>query len=72
VFKALHASTLIEKQKREELREISIVQEKRDGSIKGRMCANNRSHCSIYTKEETVLLTVSTDALMLTLMIAAI
>jgi hypothetical protein len=43
VFKAVHMSTLTEKQKREALREITVLKEKRGGELKGRTCADGRS-----------------------------
>jgi len=39
--------------------------------LKGRTCANGRSQRSKYTEEETTSPTVSTDALMISLMIDA-
>jgi len=48
-----------------------VVKEKRDGSIKGRTCADSRSQRGKYRKEETASTTVSTNFIMLTLITAA-
>jgi hypothetical protein len=69
VFEPLDASTLTASQKREALRAVNLFKEKRSGKLKGRTCANARSQRSKYTKEETTSPTVSTDALMISLMI---
>jgi len=71
VFEPLDASTLTASQKREALRTVNLIKEKRSGKSKGRTCANGRSQRSKYTKEETTSPTVSTDALMISLMIDA-
>lgn len=72
VFKAVHASTLTDKQKKEALREISVSKEKRDGSIKRRTCADGRSQPGKYTKEEATSPNVSNDSIMLILIASAI
>jgi hypothetical protein len=71
VFEPLDASTLTASQKREALRAVNLIKEKRSGKLKGRTCAEGRSQRSKYTKEETTSPTVSTDALMISLMIDA-
>jgi hypothetical protein len=71
VFEPLDASTLTASQKRESLRAVNLINEKRSGKLKGRTCAYGRSQRSKYTKEETTSPTVSTDALMISLMIDA-
>jgi hypothetical protein len=48
-----------------------VVKEKRCGRIKGRTVADGRPQQQLYTKEETSSPTVSTDALMLSLLIDA-
>ena len=53
------------------LRAISVIKEQRCGCIKGRTVADGRPQRSLYPKEETVSPTVSTDALMLLIMIDA-
>jgi len=71
VFEPLDASTLTASQKREALRAVNLIKEKRSGKLKGRTCANGWSQRSKYTKEETTSPTVSTDTLMISLMIDA-
>jgi hypothetical protein len=71
VFEPLDASTLTASQKREALCAVNLIKEKRSGKLKGRTCADGRSQRSKYTKEETTSPTVSTDALMISLMIDA-
>ena len=72
VFKAVHASSLTEKQKREALREITVLKEKRDNTLKGRTCADGRSQRRRYPKEQTASPTLSNDSAMLILITAAI
>jgi len=64
-FKAVHASTLTVQQRKDALREISVMKEKHDRGIKGRTCTDGRSERGTYTKDQTASPTVSTDALML-------
>jgi len=71
VFEPLDASTLTSSQKRESLRDVNLIKEKRSGKLKGCTCADGRSQRSKYTKEETTSPTVSMDALMISLMIDA-
>jgi hypothetical protein len=49
----------------------SVVKEKRCGQIKGRTVADGRPQRQLYTKEESSSPTISTDALMLSLLIDA-
>jgi hypothetical protein len=71
VFKGLQASELTKAQRNASLRAISVVKEKRCGRIKGRTVADGRPKKGLYTKEETTSPTVSTDALMLSILIEA-
>jgi hypothetical protein len=71
VFKGLMASELTSSQRKEALRAVNLIKEKRDGKLKGRTCADGRSQRSLYTKEETSSPTVSTDALMMSMVIDA-
>jgi hypothetical protein len=71
VFDGKHAGELTKSQKRAALRAISVIKEKRYGKIKGRTVANGRPQKSLYTKDETSSPTVSTDALMMSVMIDA-
>jgi len=68
VFEPLDASTLTASQRQEAVCAVNFIEEKRSGKLKGRTCANGRSQRSKYTKEETTSPTVSTDALMISLM----
>ena len=71
VIEPLDASKLTHKQRSEALRAISLIKEKRCGTIKGRTCADGRPQRNLYPKEETASPTVSTEALLLSLMIDA-
>ena len=71
VFAAVDATKLSHKQKSEALRAINLIKEKRDGALKGRSCADGRPQRALYTKEQSASPTVSTDALMISLMIDA-
>jgi hypothetical protein len=71
VFKGLHASELTHEQKREALRAINLIKEKRCGKIKGRTVADGRSQRNKYANEDISSPTVSNDALMLTFLIDA-
>jgi hypothetical protein len=64
-------SALTKEQKRAALHAISVIKEKRSGTIKGRIVANGNAQRSMYTKDETSSPTVSTDALMSSIMIDA-
>ena len=71
VFGAIKADTLTSAQKHAALRAINLIKEKRDGALKGRSCADGSSQRALYTKEQSASPTVSTDALMLSLMVDA-
>jgi hypothetical protein len=71
VIAPLVASELTREQRSGALRAISLIKEKRCGKIKGRTCADGRSQRHLYSKEETSSKTVSTEALMISLMIDA-
>jgi hypothetical protein len=71
VFKGLDASKLSQKDKRQALKAINLIKEKRCGKIKGRTVANGRPQRELFTKEETTSPTVSIEALMLSIMIDA-
>jgi len=71
VFEPLHGDSLTWEEKKAALDAISVIKEKRCGKIKGRTVANGSKQRNLYTKEETTSPTISTDALMLSLMIDA-
>jgi hypothetical protein len=71
VFAAVDANSLSPAQKAAALRAINLIKEKRDGELKGRSCADGSAQRALYTKEQSASPTVSTDALMLSLMVDA-
>jgi len=71
VFEPCDASLLSKEQKKEALRAVNLIKEKHCGRLKGRTCADGWSQQAKYTKEETSSPTVSTDALMLSIIIDA-
>jgi hypothetical protein len=71
VYDAINPRTLTTKQKRGALRAINLIKKKRDGQLKGRTVADGRPQQSLYDKSETACLTVSTDALVLSIIIDA-
>jgi Reverse transcriptase (RNA-dependent DNA polymerase) len=71
VLEPLDAFTLTDEQKTESLRAISVIKEKRDGSLKGRTCADGSAQQGKFSKAETGSPTISNDALFLSVMIDA-
>ena len=71
VFEGIHASDLTYDQRRTALRAVNLIKEKRTGKIKGRTCANGKPQRKLFSKEETTSPTISTDALMLSILIDA-
>ncbi|KAG7372416.1 reverse transcriptase RNA-dependent DNA polymerase [Nitzschia inconspicua] len=71
VFEVLDSRTLTREQRRAALRAVNLIKEKRDGSIKGRSCADGRPQKALYSKEATASPTISIDALLVSLMIDA-
>ena len=72
VFVRVDHTTLTDEQKSEALTLINLIKEKRCGKIKGRTVADGRKQRAIYSKEEITSPTVSTDALLMSLVIDAI
>jgi hypothetical protein len=68
VLEPLDAFTLTDEQKAEALRSISVIKEKRDGTLKGRTCADGSSQQGKFSKSETGSPTIANDALFLTVM----
>ncbi len=62
-------SEITKAQRKAALRAISVIKEKRCGKIKGLIVADERPQRKLYTKDETSLPTVSTDALMMSILI---
>jgi hypothetical protein len=71
VYEVVDPNSLTKRQKDEALRAINLIKEKRDGQLKGRTFADGRPQQSIYDKLQTASPTVSTDALMLSIVIDA-
>lgn len=71
VFQPMQAKTLSDEQKKDALKAISVIKEKRCGKIKGRTVADGRKQRDKYTKAESTSPTVSTDALLCTLIVDA-
>jgi hypothetical protein len=69
VFTPMHMKNLTCKQKDNALRVINLIKEKCCGKLKGRTCADRRSHQGMYDKQQTTSPTISTDAFMISLMI---
>jgi hypothetical protein len=69
VFKPMVASELTSEEKNNALRAINLIKEKRCGKLKGQTCADGRQQQGMYDKQQTMSPTVSTDALILSLMI---
>lgn len=71
VFKGIYAKDMTHQQRKEALRAINLIKEKRCGKIKGCTVADGSSQRDRYGKEETSSPTVSNDALMMSLIIDA-
>jgi hypothetical protein len=71
VFSPHHASSLTHEQRKGSLRAVNLIKEKRTGEIKGRTCADGSVQRDLFSKAETTSPTVSTDALMYTMVIDA-
>ena len=71
VFKPRHKDELTAQQLSECLRLITLIKEKRTGTIKGRACADGRPQRKTIPKEEATAPTVSLESLIMTLMVDA-
>ena len=71
VLEPLDAFKMTDTQKSEALRALSVIKEKRDGSIKGRTCADGSKQQGKFSKAETGSPTIANDALYLSIMIDA-
>jgi hypothetical protein len=65
------ASTLTMQQKNSSIRAVNLIKEKRNGDIKGRICADGSVQRNLYDKSETTSPTVANDALMYSIIIDA-
>ena len=70
-YKVLDPSKLTRDQMKAAIRALNTFKEKRNGVLKSRTCADGRSQRNLYDKSEIASPTVSTDALMLTIIIEA-
>ena len=71
VFKPRIASELTYEERKQSLNLITMVKEKRDGKIKGRVCADGRKQRRYITKDDALSPTVQLESLMITLLIDA-
>ena len=71
VFTPMKANKLSKEEKKDSLASINLIKEKRCGKIKGRSVADGRKQRKLYGKDEITSPTVSTDALLMTLIIDA-
>ena len=71
VYEAVHAATLTREQRRAALRAIILFKEKRCGTLKGWTVADGRPQRDLYNRVETESPTVSTDGLLLKIIIDA-
>ena len=69
VFEEILESDLSQEQRRNALASINLIKEKRGGGIEGQSVADGRKQKSFYNKDYITSPTVSTDALLMTLMI---
>lgn len=71
VYQAVHRANLTPQQRRDTLRAVNLIKEKRSGLLKGRHCADGHPQRKWYEKHETSSPTVSVDALFATLLVGA-
>lgn len=72
VVEAIDPSTLSKEELKKVLEAVSLIEEKCDGVIKGRTCANGSRQCKFLKKDESVALpTVSVEGLLATPIIDA-
>jgi len=70
-FEPLQAQKLSRVQPTEALRVINLIKEKRDNSLKGRTCVDGRPQRKYISKEQAASPTVSTEAILCTLVVDA-
>ena len=71
VYQSVDPKKLTREQRMAALRAINLIKEKRDGRLKCRTVADGRSQRTLYDKSETASPTVSSDALILSIIIDA-
>ena len=70
-FDPVDASKLTTDQKKAALRSVNLIKEKRDGSLKGRSCADGRKQRALYSKGEMSSPTLSSESLLMLLCVDA-
>ena len=68
VFEGMDPTLLTKEQKRSALRAINLIKEQRNGVLKGRIVADGRPERELYADENTPSPTVSTGALMMSML----
>ena len=71
VMQPVNRKDLSPSQKKEALGYLMFLKMKRNGTIKGRGCADGRKQCAYITKEESTSPTISTEAVFLTAVVDA-
>ena len=71
VFRPVHWSELSKDEQKESIKSLIHIKEKRDGSLKGRACADGRPQRATTTKEEASSPTASLDEILLRCVINA-
>ena len=71
VFTPMMASPLLREDKKDSLLSINQIKKKRCGKTKGRLVTDVRKQHKLYAKDKIMSMTVSTDALLMTLVIDA-
>ena len=71
VFGSINPDALTIHQKREALRAVNLIKQKRCGKIKGRTCADGRRQRKYISREEAASPTVSNEALLATMIVDA-
>jgi hypothetical protein len=72
VFHGLYFHETTPEQRKQALHLVQLIKEKRCGKIKGRTCADGRKQRQYINQEDSTSPTVSTEALLITLMIDAL
>ena len=67
VLMAINPDALTKEKKRKALRAVNLIEKKRTGLIKGRMCANGAPHWKFVPREESRSPTLSLEALIMSL-----
>ena len=70
-FDPVDATKLSHEQKKAALRSVNLIKEKRDGTLKGRSCADGRKQRALYSKGEMSSPTLSSESLLMLLCVDA-